>query len=501
MAICGLDSYTLKELRHKIDSFERDYKETIEFVGGMLYAEQSVLGKDLYLKYHLDVLNAAHHKGDVQKHAYLEIQNQYLRTYLIPARKALELAEELKFSTSSDKGYKFVINFKDGTCKKVASSSSSPYVEFVGFSCDIDHFRIKTYKRKTHLDLGVENISAGYLELGKIHTHLYSNEKRGKSPAKDFKGRELIRRLLSMIMLALPIGLMITYASQPSVKENSTFIAVLYLYCVFGTVNNLFSVKRRMIKNIVPTAIWLAIGIVLPTLVITLPGILSALLLAATIIIIAIKDFLYNGVYKEISIAVKANTLSVRILRVSDIVEVVIAIILGLFATGIIEPGVLKTLYLPFLPIMSILLLLVILGSLINILKGQYKTVEEALPQQEAASKHKAASGVVDKVVKSYCSQFDNNTYKLPLSKGQLLVKILHTYESGRVKFTFECTKQINSLLTDWGEYLLSQEINSQLGKFAERVGDGLISEINKKEETKDYAGSLSISVELGKIQ
>ena len=467
----------------------------------MLYAEQSVLGKDLYLKYHLDVLNAAHHKGDVQKHAYLEIQNQYLRTYLIPARKALEQAENLRFSTNSDKGYKFIINFKDGTCKKVASTSSAPYVEFVGFSCDIDHFGIKTYKRKTHLDLGVEKVGAGYLELGKISTHLYSNEKSGKSPAKDFKGRELIRRLLSMIMLVLPIGLMITFASHPSIKENSKFIAVLYLYCVFGTVTSLFSVKRRLIKNIVPAAIWLAIGIILPTLVITLPGILSALLLAATIIIISIKDFLYNGIYKEISRSVKANTLGVKMLRVSDIVEVVIAIILGVFATGIIEPGVLKKIYIPFLPIMSILLLIVILGSLINIFKGQYKTVEEALPQQEAASKHKAASSVVDAVVKSYCSQFDNNIYKLPLSKGQLLVKILHTYESGHVKFTFECTKQINSLLTDWSEYLLSQEINSQLGTFANRVGNGLISEINKKEELKEYAGSLSISVELGKLQ
>ena len=505
MAIYRLSSYTLNELGYQISSFKQDYKDALAFIGGTIYADTKLRIENKGKPFKFDFSTEGHKAGDQREAAYYEAEGPEFRECMSKIDKAFKAAENLEFSTVSDKGFNYVIDFKKGTIIRKASFSinDEPSVEFVGLEIDLDTRYQKVPKKYRHVALKAEKIDIGYDRLDVLETNkcIYSNSTKENKSQKDFRGREFFRRLLSMLLIPLAVGLMIAFSNEGVIKENPAFVTPLFMYSIFGSITTLFSVKRRFMKNIVPAAIWLAIGIVMPALVVAFSGYLAAIVLLATIITIAVKDFIYNGFYKELSLDCRANAFGLRMLRFGDIVQIVIGVILAVFATGLVDYKVLANIYLVFLPLMSIILLLVILGSVINILKGEYKKVEIMLPQMEAKAKHAVASESLDKAVKAYTAQFVDKTYKIQVEQGALLVKIASTYESGHLSFTLTGVKQPNGNLSDWGNYHYYEALTVKLGGFASELGQGIIQTLSQKEEFKNYLGSFSVDVTLGEVK
>lgn len=505
MAIYCISGSTLKQLRYEVDKFKSDYKESIEFVGGMLHADSVVKGEQLGKQFRADFSKESNAQGSFRQESYYKSQSSGYTEIIRNVDKALKAAEDLKFSTVSDKGFEFVIDFKKGTIVRKAAFSinDEPEVTFVGFELDVDTQGQKIGKKRSHLSLKAEKIDIDYTRLDTFDfdKELYSNATIENKGNKDFRGRELFRRLLSMLLIPLAIGLMISFTNEGIIKGNPIFVEVLYLYSIFGSITTLFSVKRRFMKNIAPAAIWLVIGILMPTLVISFSGYLAAGILLATIVTISVKDFMYNSFYKQISKDCNANAFAVKVLRLGDIVQIVIGGILAVFATGLVDYKVLSKIYLVFLPIMSILLLLVIFGSLINILKGQYKTVEVALPNMEAQSKHAVASESLDRAIKAYTDQFAGKTYRIQVKQSSLLIKISSNYESGHLSFFLSAVNQPNGNLSDWDTYFYIDALKNQLWEFAGTLGKGALQTLSSKEEFKNYLGSFAVDVTLTELK
>lgn len=518
MAVYGISSSTIKELENKREKFLREYENIVKAV--CTNYKQKYIGKyeDFEKTWGTDndYLDKQIQQGKAVGQSYAAEAYKKLSGYLKNIDNTISKLKKIRLSTNRDRGVVVEFDFLNNKDVWKSYNGVEPRVSLVGFKITVATNGM--YDCKDHIDpivsfsLGDVNIELERLDVLKKDI-AYANL---SNSAKDIKGKEIFRRILSALIIVFSIGTLIRYLQNHldlmgygdyDPLFDSHFEYVLMLVGIVSSLSTIFSIKKKWTSNILPTVFLLIVAIAIPIILLKTSTTIILLLTLVYVVFFAIKDYKYNKFYCTLAKENKVGVKALYMLMACDIVSIIPVVLIALVELGIFKFKEMQKGYVILLPVMSVLLLIAIIATVVNAFKRNFSTIEVAYNQKllqdpKYIKKKEKTVASLEKLLIGFSKKSADTIGKWQITeKGVFVPELTYTVKEGITYYVINGKLSVTNVKDEFEMCDLIVILNEKLSGYGRSLSNGIKTLLKKNIlKYQEYYDPITVTVKLGNV-